>query len=72
MPSSKIVRTRKAGWCSAEFVHPSRIEVGDRVSVTTYFASDEECRHFGVVPFSRFRRCSWCVTQEEESKRRRA
>jgi hypothetical protein len=62
MPSSKIVKTRKPGWCAAEFAHPSKIEVGDRVMVTTYFPSDDTLRDSPV----RYRFCSWCVAAAEQ------
>lgn len=69
MSASKLVRTRTPGWCSADFAHPSRIEVGDLVKVTVYFASDEQCTTFGVKPLSRYRRCSWCVEEERRLKK---
>lgn len=65
MPSVKIVRTRKAGWCDDEFAHYGRIDVGDRVEITTYFPSDEHVRDFGVRAFARYRRCSWCLSRDE-------
>lgn len=65
MPSRKIVRARKAGSCSNDFAHPSAIRPGDRVMVITYFPSDELVRGFGVEPFTRARRCTWCVERDE-------
>lgn len=72
MPSRKIVRTRTAGWCDSDFAHPSRIEAGDRVEVTTYFPSDENVRDFGALSLHRYRRCSWCVARSEAENDRRA
>jgi len=65
MSSTKIVKSRKAGTCSAEFAHPCQINPGDRVLVVTYFPSDEACRDFGAPPFARIRLCSWCLAREE-------
>lgn len=69
MPSRKIVRTRKAGWCDSEFAHPGRISVGDRIEVTTYFPRDEQVRDFGALELKKYRRCSWCVKRDEETRR---
>lgn len=65
MPSRKIVRARKAGRCSSDFAHPGIIRPGDRVMVITYFPSDELVRGFGVAPFTRSRRCTWCIARGE-------
>lgn len=67
MSTSKIVRTRKSGWCDSEFAHPGRILPHDRVLVITYFPRDEEVRDFGAPPFARVRVCSWCLAREEET-----
>lgn len=65
MPSRRIVRARKGGRCSSDFAHASTIRPGDRVMVITYFPSDEIVRGFGMPPFTRARRCTWCVERGE-------
>lgn len=65
MPSRKIVRTRKAGWCDSEFAHPGSINVGDRILVTIYFPRDEQVRDFGALSLKRYRQCSWCLERTE-------
>jgi hypothetical protein len=67
MSHTKIVHTRKPGWCSSEFAHPGQINFGDRILVITYFPGDEEVRDFGVPAFSRVRVCSWCLGREEDT-----
>lgn len=69
MPSRKIVRTRTAGWCDADFAHPGRINVGDRVQVTTYFPSDEHVQDFGALSLKRYRKCAWCLERAEAEGR---
>ncbi|MBN9214717.1 MAG: hypothetical protein J0J04_07875 [Microbacterium sp.] len=66
------MRTRTAGWCDADFAHPGRISVGDRVEVVTYFPSDENVRDFGALALHRYRRCQWCVDRDEAERARRA
>jgi hypothetical protein len=64
MPSRKLVRTRRSGWCDQEFAHPGEIRPGDLVLVTTYMPTDEHVRDFGVRPFTRTRMCGWCVERD--------
>lgn len=64
MPSSKFVRTRMSGTCGAEFFHPNQISPGDLVRVETHFPSDELVAWLGFPPFTRTRRCQWCVLRD--------
>lgn len=66
MSSSKIVRTRKSGWCSSEFAHPAKINVGDRVLVVTTFPQEWPNCDYDRPRFARYRVCSWCLADEEE------
>lgn len=66
MPSHKVVHTRTPGWCDSDFAHPGKIEVGDRIRVTTYFPSDENVREFGALALQRYRQCSWCLERDEK------
>lgn len=43
------------------------IKPGDQIIVVTYFASDEQCRDFGIRPLTRSRICSWCLKYDEEN-----
>lgn len=65
MPSRTIVRTRKSGYCSEEFAHYGVIKPGDRVEVTTHLPGDEAVTTFGLAPFTRTRRCQWCLERDE-------
>ena len=71
MPSTKYVRARYGGTCSAEFFHPNRISPGDTTRVTTQFPRDEAVLWFGAAPFARSRVCQWCVIREAEQDARR-
>lgn len=71
MSVRRFVRTRTPGSCSREFAHPSQIDSGDIVRITTYYPRDEATRDFGVKPFSRSRECQWCVLRSETMGARR-
>lgn len=64
MTHEKLVRTRKGGWCDSEFAHPGEIRRGDVVIVQTHYPRSEAVRDFGVRPFTRTRRCAWCVSRD--------
>lgn len=68
MPAERLVRTRKPGWCDADFAHPSEIRAGNVVLVTTHYPSSEAVSDFGVAPWTRTRKCSWCVRRDMESE----
>lgn len=71
MSARRFVRTRTPGWCDSDFAHPGRIGYGDIVGVHTVYPRDEYARDFGVKPFTRWRRCQWCVLAEQAQFARR-
>ena len=68
MASQKLVTTRTPGWCDSEFAHPGVISAGDRILVTTHMPRSEAVNSFGVKPFTRTRRCKWCLADDPHLK----
>lgn len=64
MPAVRISATRTEGTCTAGYAHDIRIRPGQRTIVTTYFASDEHVRDFGVQPLTRHRVCMTCTASK--------
>lgn len=64
MPAYRISASRHGGVCAVEYFHDITIQPSQRTFVTTYFASDEHVRDFGVEPLSAHRVCLTCTASK--------